>query len=227
MHAVHLEDVVRGRQHHPVVLRQNHGLEDINYLGDVGHLQAVGIFMKNVERKGSHEGIAQGVLLIEVAGNGTRLLVPPCAPFVQNQRNLLLGVVTVHDGTMLLDDIFHLATLAQRPVIVLVGKLRGRALAAAPACHRVVMQRKSLHASAHAVHEDVGPVVVVVAGTAGYLEQAVAVVVAAVGGITAVQVGVIFGTHAAAASPALVAHAEVFHLPGLVASVLATQAGHG
>ena len=89
------------------------------------------------------------------------------------------------------------------------------------------MEREALHPSAHAVHEDVGPVVVIIAGTAGYLEQTVAVVVAAVGGVAAVEVGVVFGAHAAATSPALVAHAEVFHLPGLVASVLPAQACHG
>ena len=66
MHAVHLENVVGGCQHHAVVLRQNHGLEDVDYLGYVRHLQAVGVFMEDVEREGGHEGIAQGERLIKL-----------------------------------------------------------------------------------------------------------------------------------------------------------------
>ena len=181
MHAVHLEDIVRRRQDHTVVLRQNHGLEDVDHLGDVGHLQAIGVLVEDVEREGGHEGVAQGVLLVEVSGNGARLLVPPRAPLVEHQGYLLLGVILVHDGAVATDDVLHLAALAQRPVVVFVGKLCGRALATAPAHHSVVMEREALHPSAHAVHEDVGPVVVVIAGAAGYLEQAVVVIIAAIG----------------------------------------------
>ena len=42
-----------------------------------------------------------------------------------------------------------------------------------------------------------------------------------------VQVSVVLGTHVAAAAPALVAHAEVLHLPGLVLAVCPAQVGHG
>ena len=128
---------------------------------------------------------------------------------------------------MLLDDIFYFAAFAQCPVIVVFTELGGGAFTAVPSADGIVVQGKTVHTAAYAVHQHFGPVIVVVAGTAGYLEEAIAVIVAAVGGIAAVEVGIIFGTHAPTATPAFVTHTEVFHFPGFVATVLAAQACHG
>ena len=78
----------------------------------------------------------------------------------------------------------------------------------------------------HTVHEHFGPVPVVVAGSTGNLVEVVAVIVAAIHGITAVEVGIVFGTHVATASPAFVTHTEELHLPCLVTAVLPAELGH-
>ena len=88
------------------------------------------------------------------------------------------------------------------------------------------MQRNAVHTVAHALHEHLCPVPIVVAGAARNLVEPVAVVVAAVGGIASVEVGVILRLHVATASPTLVAHAEELHLPCLFASVLPAQFRH-
>ena len=72
-------------------------------------------------------------------------------------------------------------------------------------------------------HEHLCPIVVIVAGTAGNLEQAVAIVLATVGLIAAIKVGIVLRTHVATASPALVAHTDVLHFPRLFTAVLLTQ----
>ena len=118
---IHLKYVIGRREHHVasvLLVGQYHRLEHVHNLRNVGHADAVGVPMEHVERQSGYEGIAQGVLLIEVAGDGARLLVPPCSPFVDQQRDLLLRVFLVHDGLVLLDDILNLQTLAQRPVVV-------------------------------------------------------------------------------------------------------------
>ena len=83
-----------------------------------------------------------------------------------------------------------------------------------------------MHLVADSVHKDFGPVVVIVAGTAGNLKQAVAIILAAIGLITAIEVGIILGAHVAATSPALVTYTDILHLPGLFTTILLAQLGH-
>ena len=183
--------------------------------------------MENVEAEGGDKSITQCILLVQMSGIGTRFSVPPSSPFVKHKSHVLLRVVFIHNGAMLLDDIFYFAAFAQCPVIVVFAELGGGTFAAVPSADGIVVQGKTLHTAAYTVHQYFSPVIVVVAGTAGYLEEAIAVVVAAVGGIAAVEVGIIFGTHASTATPAFVSYTEVFHFPGLIATVLAAQACHG
>ena len=182
--------------------------------------------MEDVQRQSSHESIAHGVLLIQMPLDGSGLLVPPCSPFIYEQTDLLLRVLLVHDGTMLLDDVLNFETLAQRPVVFVVVVDKCRALRAVPTAHGVVVQRHAVHLLSHAVHQHARPVVVVVGSTRCNLVELVAVVVAAVGLIAAIEVGVVFRAHVSAAAPRFVSYAEVFHLPCLVASVLAAQLSH-
>ena len=226
VHVVHLEYIVGRREQHFRAVCQDHGLEHVDDLGDVGHFDAVGIFVEHVQGKGCHESIAHGVLLVQVAVDRSRLFVPPSAPFVHHQADLLLRVVFVHDLDMFFDDIFYFEAFAHCPVIVVLVEIRGRSFAAAPPRYRVIVQGKSVHAAAYVFHQCFRPVVVVVAGSAGDLEKAVPVVVAAIGGVAAVEVGVIFGAHASATSPAFVADTDEFDFPCLIASVLPAQAGH-
>ncbi len=226
VHVIHLENIISRREQHLRAVRQDHGLEHVDDLGDVGHPDAVGIFMEYVQSEGCHESIAHGVLLVQVAVDRARLFVPPGSPLVYHQADFLLRVVFVHDLDMLPDDIFYFETFAHRPVIVVLVEIRSRSFASVPSRDRVIVQGDAIHAAADVLHQRLRPVVVVVAGSAGNLEKAVAVVVAAIGGVTAVEVGVVFGAHASATSPTFVADTDEFDFPCFVASVLPAQAGH-
>lgn len=91
---------------------ENHRLEHVDHLSDVCHLDAVSMAMEDIEREGCHESIAHGVLLIEVALDGSWFLIPPGSPFIYEKTNLLLWVSLVHDGFVLLDDILNAEALA-------------------------------------------------------------------------------------------------------------------
>ena len=122
------------------------------------------------------------------------------------------------------DDILDLQAFAQRPVVLVVVKFRGRALAAVPPFDGIVVQRESFHVATGLLHQHVGPVVVIVAGARGYLEEPVAVKLAAVGLIAAVCPGIVLGGEMPSA--ALVAYAEILELPGFLAAVLLAFLGH-
>ena len=203
-------------EHHVAVVllvRENHRLQHVHHLSDVGHAYAVCVAVEHVEREGCNESVTHGVLLIEMPWDGAGFLVPPGSPFVNEQSDFLLGVFLVHYGFVLLDDVFYAEALAQCPVIVIAIEFGSGPLASCPSAHGVVVQADAVHAVAHLIHEYFGPVVVVVAGSTGNLIELVAVVVAAVGGVASVEVCIIVGTHASAASPAFIAHAEEFHIP--------------
>ena len=55
----------------------------------------------------------------------------------------------------------------------------------------------------------------------------IAVVVAAVCLVATIEVGIVFGKHASAATPALITYTEELYLPCLVATVLTTELCHG
>ena len=46
---VHLEDVVGRRKHHLLFVRDDHGLQHVDHLGDVGHAHAVRMTRKDVQ----------------------------------------------------------------------------------------------------------------------------------------------------------------------------------
>ena len=222
--------MVGGGEHHvagALCVGENHRLQHVHHLGDVGHAQAVGVFVEHVEREGGHHGVAHGILLVEVPPYGAGLLVPPCAPFVEEQSDVLFRVFLVHNGAVPLEYIFNLEAFAEGPVVLVVVELRGGAFRAVPSRYGVVVERHAVHEVANVVHQHFCPVVVVVAGARGYLVELVAVVVAAIDGVTPEEVAVVFGPHVSAASPRLVAYAEELHLPRLVAAVLPAQLGHG
>ena len=105
-----------------LLIGKDHRLQYVNHLCDIGHLHTIGVFVEHIQRKSCNESIAEGILLIEVTGNRARLLIPPCAPLINEQAYLVIRVCLIHDGFMLLDDFFDLQTLTKRPVILIVIK---------------------------------------------------------------------------------------------------------
>ncbi len=92
---------------------------------------------------------------------------------------------------------------------------------------RVVVEGEGIHAVSDLLHHDAGPVVVGDVGAAGDALDAFGAVVTDEGVIATIEVGVIFGAHVAAASPAFVSDTEVLEFPGVLAAVFATEVGHG
>ena len=161
-----------------------------------------------------------------MTGDGAGLLVPPGAPLVNEQTNLTLWVLLVHNGLVLLDNLLNLQTLAQSPVILVGIKLGSRALRTAPTCAGVVVQRDALHAVANLIHAHLGPVVIIVAGTRGNAIEAVLTLIAQVGIELTELIAVVLRCHVTTTPPGLVTDTEVLDLPCLVATVLTAQTGH-
>ena len=121
-----------------------------------------------------------------MAWNGAGFFIPPCAPFIKHEGYVLFGVVFVHDGAMLFEYVFYFAAFTHGPVVIVFAELGGCTFASAPSGHGIVVEGEAVHASAYPVHQDFRPVVIVIAGTAGNLEQVVSVIIAAIGRVTAI-----------------------------------------
>ena len=76
------------------------------------HLYTVGVLVEHVQAQRSHESVAQGVLLIEVASDSAGLLVPPSTPLIDEQADGVLRILLVHDGLVFFDDLLYLQALA-------------------------------------------------------------------------------------------------------------------
>ncbi len=129
---------------------------------------------------------------------------------------------------MLRDELVHLQRAAERrEPLVLIELCRRALLAPVPRRDRVVVQRRGVHPPAHAVHQDLGPRVVEVAGPARDAVDGLRPVVVLDEGVVLPElVRVVLGPHVAAAAPGLVADAEVRHPPRLLAAVLPAEVGH-
>ena len=78
--------------------------------------------LEDVERQSGYHGVAHRILLIEMSADRTRLLVPPSAPLIDHQTDLLLWVFLVHDVAVTLDDVLDLQALGECGVVFVVGE---------------------------------------------------------------------------------------------------------
>ena len=208
------------------LIGQDHRLQHIDHLSDVSHLHTIGVFVEHIQRKSCNKSIAESVLLIEVSWNGTRLLIPPCAPLINEQTNLVLWVYLIHDCLVLLNDLFDLQALGKSPIILVVVEIGSSALRSLPTRTGVIMQTDAVHLAPDILHKHFGPVVVVVAGTRSDAIKMVLTLVTQIGIELAVFVRVIFGSHVSTTAPGFITDSEVFHLPSFVATVLTAQTSH-
>ena len=184
------------------------------------------MLVENVQRQGGYHGVPHGILLIQVSGIEAGLGIEPRTPLVQQQGYAALRVIGVHNGLVVSKHLVHFHRLGQGVIVFFGREIQGRSLAAAPSLASVIVKGQAVHLGGGILHHHAGPVVVVVRCTASHLEQAVAAVVAGIKGVALVHVGIIIRRHIATAAPALIAHAQVFHLPGFLAAVFGTQLGH-
>jgi hypothetical protein len=57
---IHVEDMIGGGQQHLLLVGQDHGLQHIDHLGDIGALHPVAMALENIEAQRRHLGVAQG-----------------------------------------------------------------------------------------------------------------------------------------------------------------------
>src|SRR5580658_5318724 len=93
-----VEYIVGRRQYHTVPAGQDERLQNIDCLGEISHLYAVAMVVKNVQGGSCCKRIPKRVLLIE---KSSAIFVPHNnAPLVYDQGYLFSGIVTIHDGGM-------------------------------------------------------------------------------------------------------------------------------
>ena len=115
---VHPEHVVGRRQDHLLLVGEDHRLQDVHHLRDVGHAHAVGMAREDVDVERGDQRVAHAVLLGEEARRAARQRRVPRAPLVDDERDLLLGVVLVHDRRVGRDEAVHLDCGLEDPGVV-------------------------------------------------------------------------------------------------------------
>ncbi len=205
---------------------QDHGLQHVDHLGDVGHPHPVGVGLEDVEIDRRRDGVAQAVLLIEKGAVGARLGVEPNTPFVDGQTDPPSRIIFVHHRAVVADQPVHLQRGFQGGDPLGFSELGRRSLVR-PLAGRdgVEMQRDGVDQVAGLGHQGVGPRQVVSVGAAGDLDDRRGAGRPQEGRIASVEIGIGPRAHVPAAAPGLVAHADIVDPPGLVATVGPALAG--
>ena len=110
------------RQDHFWPFGDDHRLQHIHHLRDVGHPHAVCVAGEDVDvHRGSH-AITQGLVLLQEHLLGARFRLQPYTPLIDDKRNMFLRIIFIHDLLMLLDRAFHPCGLHQYGGIILFAK---------------------------------------------------------------------------------------------------------
>ncbi|MNW56105.1 hypothetical protein D3C74_338080 [compost metagenome] len=88
------------------------------------------------------------------------------------------------------------------------------------------MQRDGVHKPRGFAHQHFHPLIIIRIRAAGDPVNPVVPVIAHIRLVLAVQVSVIFRTHIPSAAPVFIAHAKIFHSPGLFPAILRAQLSH-
>ena len=234
---IHMENMVSGCQDHLRPFRQYHGLQHIDHLRDTCHLHPVAVLVENIQGNARHQRVAHGILLIEEARVRARLHIEPIAPLIHDHANLLLRVVPIHDRAVTLDQFFHIKRLRHGRIPNRLVKLRGAALVVPSARMHIIMKGQAVHVTVgdivglwqfkaclkHALRPEI---ISYIRTAADLLNGGRVVVMTHISLISSVQVPVILGRHAAAASPVFIAHAEIINLPRFFMPVFLAQIRH-
>ncbi|MMZ63911.1 hypothetical protein D1872_261990 [compost metagenome] len=108
MHLIHVKDVIRRSKQHTFALGQHKSLQHIDDLRQIGHLHPFIVIVEQVQVNSRHKRIPHRVLLVQETRVGSRLHVVPRPPLIDDQRNLVLRIVFVHNLRMLHDQFFHM-----------------------------------------------------------------------------------------------------------------------
>ena len=149
----------------------------------------------------------------------------PRTPFIDDELDLLLRIVPVHDRRVTRYEFISEQCPLELMMPVRLIELCGRSAVLARAT--VIVHREALHVPwRHFAHHEVSPIIQVVVRTARYLEELVLTVIAAVGLEPTIQIRIVLCSHIAAATPTLIANAPELDGPRIFPTVLAPQVSH-
>src|SRR2546423_915539 len=226
MNGVELEDVVCGRTKHLVALREDHGLEHVHGLRDVGHVYAVGVVVENVQYDRCGHCITECVLLIQEGRIGSGLGLMPHTPLADDQPYALCWIEAVHDCRVAGDDCVKLRRLLHQLRPLGFREDRRATLLAPSPREDIAMEVESVDQAPRLAHNDFCPTVRLVGGARRDAKGTHRPVRWKKAHEALVDVGVILGAHVSTASPALVADSPEMHVPRLRSSVASAKIGH-
>ena len=237
MAAVHLEDIVCRCLDHLLAFGEDDCLQNVYELGNVGHLYALAVLVEDVEVDAGDECISDSILLIEEARVGSFFNVVPCAPLIDHETDPAVRIVSVHDGRMLLNELFHRKCLGESHVPFFVVKARSASLVIPVVRKCVIVERQAVHVaevlrecsllSEALAKKCLGPVIVFIGRTYGkFLDLLVLIVVLNKCLVLLIEVSVVLGDHVAAAAPCLVAYCKVVNCPGLLPAIGSSEVCH-
>jgi len=121
MGGIHFEDVVGRGEDHLFAFGEDHGLEDVYGLCDVGHADFVAVIVEYVQCQCGDEGIPDGILLVEELSLGVGHGMVPCTPFANAEFDAVSRVVLFHNLPVLVHYFFDMQTLGKEAVKLVGG----------------------------------------------------------------------------------------------------------
>lgn len=121
MGGVHFEYMVGWGCNHPRAFSENHALQDVYCLCDVGHADFVAVLVEDVQCQGGDEGIADGILLPEEFSVGSGHGLMPCTPFADAEFDAVSRVILCHDLPVFVDKFLDVHALCEQAVELVGG----------------------------------------------------------------------------------------------------------
>ena len=220
---------------HLLTLGQDHRLQNVDHLCDICHLDAVTVFVEEIQVNTCDQCVTHGILLIQKSRIRSRLYIVPGAPFIHDHADLFVRIVLIHNGAVTADQLFHVHRLFHGLIPVFFRKFRCTALVIPGFRNRVVMKRQAIHhamllwgGSAEACfHHFLRPLIIIRVGTTGnFPDFPASIVITHKGLISAVHISVEFRIHISAAAPVLIADAEEIDGPRFFVAIFRTKVCH-
>ena len=235
VYLIQIKNMIGRSFDHFLTLCQDHRLQNIDHLCDICHLDAVAVFVEEIQVDTCNQCVTHGILLIQKSRIRSRLYIIPGTPLVHDHADLFIRIVLIHNGTVTADQLFHVHRLFHGLIPVFFRKFRCTALVIPGFRNRVVMKRQAIHhamllwgGSAEACfHHFLRPLIIIRVGTTGnFPDFPASIVITHKGLISAVHISVEFRIHISAAAPVLIADAEEIDGPRFFVAIFRTKVCH-
>ena len=139
---VHVIDMICGRDNEIFLIGEEEAVEIVDKLRCIGHLHFFAIVVEDIESEGSDECVSHRALLFKeiVAFRRARASWMPAAPFIDNERTLVLAVEAADEIPCLIDDMVHERCFGEQMIELIVREVETSAAGTA-----VIMDGVSVH----------------------------------------------------------------------------------